>query len=485
MRPTVSRARRRGGASGGGGGSPAIAVTPTSGSLSLLQTGVNTVEFSLVRSGGFTGVVTPVASGLPTGVVASFSPSTFGVGVTAVTMTLTATAAPTITNDAYTVTFSGSGVSDVVYSGTVSVIATPTYGPGPNAPAWSGKTVWPEELFNTPIPVHFAGPNAAGFKGWQGFEGAWGGSYTPVRVTYPTVSTPIGTKPVMQVLFPGQTSTVNAVNGATAHWSTKHDYGVRISGTWSGAFVFERSLNGGTTWAPVTLRGTRSGDGVPVPPSGSTATVNGVWVTDTDVSQTDDTGLFRVRATSWTSGTATIAVGMRGGEAAARFNAGDFGETNPKRIYTRLLITNSPDWSDGTNTGTKGFFYTQQDLRNHFTGMFGQNGIGPFSGLQFNGSSSGTNRNMDGGIVLPRGTWADFEWIFIANTPGVANGVLRSWVNGVQYQNLTDVSYFQAEAIIQGFNGLWMDPTYGGGEAPPDNPNIWFRIAGWYRESAP
>ena len=155
--------RRRGGASAGGGGSPAIAVTPTSGSLSLLQTGVNTVEFSLVRSGGFTGVVTPVAAGLPTGVVASFSPSTFGVGVTAVTMTLTATSAPLVTNDAYTVTCSGSGVSDVVYSGTVSVIETPTYGPGPNAPSWSGKTVWPEELFNTPIPVHYAGPNAAGF----------------------------------------------------------------------------------------------------------------------------------------------------------------------------------------------------------------------------------------------------------------------------------------------------------------------------------
>jgi hypothetical protein len=159
-------------------------------------------------------------------------------------MTLTATSAPLIANDAYTVTFSGSGVSDVVYSGTVSVIATPTYGPGPNAPAWSEKSVWPEELFNTPIPVHYAAPNAAGFKGWQGFEGGWGdAAYMPVRVTYPTVSTPIGTKPVMQVLYPGQTSTVNAVNGATANWSTKHDHGVRISGTWSGAFVFERSLD--------------------------------------------------------------------------------------------------------------------------------------------------------------------------------------------------------------------------------------------------
>jgi hypothetical protein len=370
-----------------------------------------------------------------------------------------------------------------VYSGTVSVIATPTYGPGPNAPSWSGKTVYPEELFNTPIPVHFAAANAAGFKGWQGFEGAWGGSYTPVRVTYPTVSTPIGTKPVLQVLFPGQTSTVTAVNGATADWSTKHDYSVRISGTWSGAFVFERSLDGGTTWAPVTLRGTRGGGG-PFSVSGSTTTVNGVWATDTDASQLNDTGLFRVRATSWTSGTATIAVGMRGGEASARLDAGDFGGARPKRVYTRLLITNSVNWSNGSNTGTKGFFFTKEDTRNHFTGLVNESGLETFAGLQFNGGT-GVNRNMDGGTAVSKGTWADIEFVFIANDIGSANGILRAWVNGVQRLNVSDVSYFQAEATIHGFPGLVMDPTDGGGEAPPDNPDIWFRIAGWYRESAP
>jgi hypothetical protein len=214
--------------------------------------------------------------------------------------------------------------------------------------------------------------------------------------------------------------------------------------------------------------------------------VNGVWVTDTDVSQLNDTGLFRVRATSWTSGTATIAVGMRGGEAAARFDAGDFGGTNPKRIYTRLLVSTSAVWSDGTNTGTKGFFYSRSNGRGHYTGLWGGTGLGPFSGLQFGpGGGTGVNRNMDGGMAVLHGGWADFEWIFVANTPGSANGILRAWVNGVQYLNLSDVSYLQAEAVIHGFDSLTFDPTYGGGEAPPDNPDIWFRIAGWYRESAP
>lgn len=148
------------------------------------------------------------------------------------------------------------------------------------------------------------------------------------------------------------------------------------------------------------------------------------------------------------------------------------------------MITNSPDWSDGGNTGTKGFFYTQEDTRNHYTGMFGDSGVGTFSGLQF-GSGSGVNRNMDGGTAVAKGVWADIEWMFIANTPGSPNGILRSWVNGTQYLNLSDVNYIQAEAVILGFQGLWLDPTYGGGEAPPDNPNVYFRIAGWYRESAP
>lgn len=467
-----TRGRVRGGASGGGGGSPAIAVTPTSGSLSLLQTGTNTVEFSLARSGGFTGVVTPVAAGLPTGVVASFSPATFGVGVTAVTMTLTATSAPLIADDAYTVTCSGSGVSDVVYSGTVSVIATPTYGPGPNAPAWSGKSVWPEELFNTPIPVHYAAPNAAGFKGWQGFEGGWGdAAYTPVRVTYPTVSTPIGTKPVMQVLYPGSSQSVNAVAGTSVVWSTHQAWGVRITGTWTGTLVFETSPDE-VTWTPVTLRGVGNA-------TGQQTTTNGTWVSDSGILSTF--GKFRVRASSWGSGTAVVAVGMQGGEAAARMDAGGF-SGNPTRIYTRVLVYVNPNWTNGGNSGTKFFFFSQDQNNNHYTGLFEEGASNTFLGLQ--GGGGALNRNLPGSAAVAHGTWLDVEFLMVANTPGVSNGVFRAWVNGVESQHNTDVLYFDV-GTTPGFSSLWMDPTYGGGENPPPNANVSFRLAGWYRESAP
>jgi hypothetical protein len=460
-----------------------------SGSTWYLQRSASTTRTVTLTRTSYTEPVTIAITGLPSGVTATITPSTLTGSTLVATIQLSASSGAALATTAITVTLSGSGVGTVELYGSVIVAVAPTYGPGPNAPDWGDKTVYPEELFLTPIPVHYAGENSAGFKGFQGFDGAWnegdgGAVYTPQRVTYPTVSTPLGVKPVLQVAYPGSSSAISAINGTSSSWSARNDYGVRVTGTWSGSLVFERSLDGGTTWNPVPLRGTRGGGGA-IPPSGSSTTVNGVWVTDSDyTTQLSATGIFRVRATSWGSGTATIAIGMRGGEAAARFSAGDF-SGRPTRVYTRILISNSPDWSDGSNTGTKGFFYQFEEGRGHYTGLFGDAGIAPFSGLQFQAATSGVNRNMEGGVGAAKGAWGDIEFVFIANTRGTANGILKSWVNGVPLLTVTDVNFFQAEALLYGFTQFFMDPTYGGGEAPPDNPNIYIRIAGWYRESAP
>ena len=357
-----------------------------------------------------------------------------------------------------------------------------SFGAGPNAPAWSGKTVHPVQLFEVPIPVHYAGPDAAGFKGYQGFDGAWdGGPQNPSRVTYPTVSTPIGTKPVLQVRYAGQTHTLSTVGASTPVWTTASDWGVRVQGTFTGTLVFERSLDGGTTWAPVTLRGIRTST-EESSATGSSTTVPGGWVTDTDFSnQLDGSGQFRVRCTALSSGAVQVSVGLRGGEAAARFAAGDFGGYAAK-VYTRLLIRNSANWSDGGNTGTKGFFFVTDSPLGHYTGLFSESGLGAFVGLQ-NSASPGLNRNMAGGATVPKGSWGDFEFVFIANTPGVSNGVARVWLNGSLVLDETDVLYFPSGWSNPGFSGFFMDPTYGGGEAPPPD-DINFQIAGWYRESA-
>ena len=114
-------ARRRGTAAVG----DSISVSASTSSSSVTQGSTTTVTFTLTRNGAFTGTVTPTAAGLPSGVSASFSPTTFGAGVTSMTMTLTATGgAGLVTDDAYTVTFAGSGVSSVVYNGTVSVTSS-------------------------------------------------------------------------------------------------------------------------------------------------------------------------------------------------------------------------------------------------------------------------------------------------------------------------------------------------------------------------
>jgi len=356
-----------------------------------------------------------------------------------------------------------------------------TFGPGPNAPAWSGKTIYPQELFNTPIPVHYAGANAAGFKGYQGFDGAWGGYNTPTRVNYPTVATPLGTKPVLQVTFPGSTQSISSVNGTSAVWPTHQSWGVRVAGAWSGTLLFERSADG-INWTPVSLRGTwLNGANLP---TGSQATTNGVWVSDDAI--TSEFGKFRVRASSWSAGTAMVSIGMQGGAASARMDAGAF-TGSPTRVYTRILVYVDPNWSNGGNAGTKFFFFSQEQGNNHYTGFLGSGGSdsrsGTFMGLQGGGAQGLFNRNLSGTASVPNGSWMDLEFVMIANTAGSANGVFRAWVNGVESQNATDVLYFTAGTTPR-FNSFFMDPTYGGGEAPPPQ-SVFFRIAGWYRESAP
>lgn len=350
------------------------------------------------------------------------------------------------------------------------------FGPGPNAPDWMGKTTYPIEYFNEPIPVHYSGPNVAGFKGWQGFDGAWGLTPVPTRVTYPTVETPLGTKPVIQVTYPGSSHTIDANGEATEGWTADGPWSVRITGTWSGTLVFETSEDG-DTWDSVTLRGTRGGSG-PFSDDGSSTTINGVWAGDDNVVVTG--GFFRVRANAWTSGTATLAIGVLGGAAPARFSAGSF-NANQTRIYTRLLFYGDPAWTNGGNGGTKGFFFSQEQGNNHYTGILGgpdnEDQCGAFVGLQ-----QTENRSITGTAFADNGTWVDVEYLFIANTPGEPDGIAQAWINGELAIDQSDVRFFDAESTPS-FEGFFMDPTYGGGEAPSPG-NIYFQIAAWYRESA-
>lgn len=113
---------------GGRIASPAISISPNDDTVSVLPTGTVDIIYTLTRIGGYTGTVTPAVTGLPTGVTGAWSDASLSGADTTTTLTLTATAAAEVTADAFTVTFSGSGVSDAVDVGAVTVAAVTHYG---------------------------------------------------------------------------------------------------------------------------------------------------------------------------------------------------------------------------------------------------------------------------------------------------------------------------------------------------------------------
>ncbi len=76
---------------------------------------------------------------------------------------------------------------------------------------------------------------------------------------------------------------------------------------------------------------------------------------------------------------------------------------------------------------------------------------------------SGPNHLVDVGIS--KGEWHTYEFHFVANTPGVYNGLYRMWTDGVLVHEATDIGYFDT-GITAKFDTLYFNPTYGGGSNP-------------------
>lgn len=102
-----------------------IAIAPDDDTVSVPQGGSAVITYTLARNGGYTGTVTLAITGLPTGVTASLlDGATWTGSATTLRVQLTAAGdASTVTNDAFTATASGSGVTDATDNGTVSVTA--------------------------------------------------------------------------------------------------------------------------------------------------------------------------------------------------------------------------------------------------------------------------------------------------------------------------------------------------------------------------
>jgi len=462
----------------------------------------------------FTDDVTLTVTGAPNDVTATLSPSTLSGATVTSTLTVVIGAAAEYTGGTpLIIQASGTNALPQFVAVTLTIAETPEppptspWGPGDNAPVWVTETNYREELFTSPIPVSTP-PNAppAAPSGWIGFNGfpgfkTWSNftnSYREVvynpgpRVTYPTMQTPIGEKTVFQFVAPGSTNTINSVSQVTTSWPTWQNTGVSVAGTWSGTLAFEISEDNGTTWAPVTLTGQNLGGGQKSV-TGTGTSVNGVWVLNNTQSGGrllewgNDGKYLRVRADAWTSGTATVNVGMKGGEEAVFARSSTL---RGKKFYVRHLTRIESDYTSA-NVETKGFFINTNanavvgKPSNHYFGFIGRPDANPsndgFAQLVVQLQSSWSNGGARSARGPANGTWLDIEWVFEMNTLDQADGKALGWINGVQLLNATNLRWVPV-GVDGEFRNISLIPVYGGGAKPPPR-DCAVQLAAWYHEA--
>jgi hypothetical protein len=372
------------------------------------------------------------------------------------------------------------------------------YGPGTNAPSWARSAGYREELFTAPLPINSQPVSEGGWRGTIGFPGyaPWSNHdgrfrevfYNPgPRVTYPVVQTPLGIKPVLQFIFPGSSGTISAAGASTIPWPTDQNVSVSVRGTWQGTLVFEWSADRGATWEPVSLKGEFS-SGVGTAPSGSSTSQNGIWSLSNPISGGrlmqwgHEDRLLRVRAQTWTSGTAMIDVGMKGGEEPIYAAAG---RVNSRRAYIRFLAWLDPDYTAAGVAETKGFFVGTNAGSNHYFGFVGRPDGGHDGAAQLfvQLQSPWSFRRWGGGRGPANGQWLDVELLLEMNASDRENGVARGWINGVQQLDASNIPWVPI-GTDGTFTSLTLIPVHGGGKAPPRRTNS-IRIAAWYLQHAP
>jgi len=170
-----------------------------------------------------------------------------------------------------------------------------------------------------------------------------------------------------------------------------------------------------------------------------------------------------------------------GGHSPSRFLAGnDFG--GKRRLYTSVYYYLSPNWTNNGNAATK-FFFTRagtDGVQNHY--VSGPTWDPPYTSGIYLQSPDG-NRNIEY-RTLPVGRWVRMEVYLEMNTPGVANGRAKPWLDGELKIDESDVEW--VARIPEGrtlrdvsWDHLLFDPTYGGGRSSPPE-YMYFQIDDWY-----
>jgi len=171
----------------------------------------------------------------------------------------------------------------------------------------------------------------------------------------------------------------------------------------------------------------------------------------------------------------TFPNGLNAGVAPCRISGWDTGEfgTEQEKIYysTRIKIEGSTYQNQlvGTNMGSWGFNDSSGAAIQGFFIIPG-NGSSMSNDPDFNfqfwqqgnvSPDTGWVQNVDTSRIITVGVWHQIETVFIVNTIGSANGILKIWVDGVQTHNYNTVTYRDA-GHPKGFFGYSWNPTWGG-----------------------
>ncbi len=141
-------------ACGGSGDTPTPAPTPTLSVASSLaaatvvRSAAATAQITITRGGSFSAPVTLAATGVPSGVVVSFDPSTLAAGITTSTVTFTATTAALAVSAPIVITASGTGVAAASATVMLTIIA-----PSPSISVAVGSTVTLARSGSASIPL--------------------------------------------------------------------------------------------------------------------------------------------------------------------------------------------------------------------------------------------------------------------------------------------------------------------------------------------
>lgn len=149
--------------------------------------------------------------------------------------------------------------------------------------------------------------------------------------------------------------------------------------------------------------------------------------------------------------------------------------TDMKRLYLHFFLKIDPAFTNNGNTGTKLMWAVQHHSLNHYINFVeGIAGTGKMFALntQF-GPGLGTNVNGASSFFCTsgnRGRWLEVEMDLHLNTPGVADGTYKCWVDRVLVINEANRLLIPASVspYILANDGIpQINPTYGGGPNKP------------------